>query len=562
MMKNLLLCAAFAAMTAPSAFATTRVVSPITISPTTIENKTEATRKAPFANNTISNRHALATQSLARPAKAARAAGNEIIYDKPEGTEMHYLGFFMGYMVYNTSAMQVMLNNEACTMVRNGNKVYIKNIVPTAMLNSWVEGTISDDGTTITVPTGQIVEYIDYYKSYWKLQVLYFDAPNSTYRINDDYDHVTFHVDEDGVISSEFTDNTMVLGICYDETQKNAWSGYACWSDEYTPVNLLSFEIPADIDDHLQNYAASYRDQYGYQNGKEVKVAIIDNDVYVKGLFGSREHDWLHGHIEGDKVIVEKDQFVGYYLTNYLFVVPSYIEDEEIEGEVFSYLVATGEDLEFDYDPATKTFSSDGIFASSPSMSDNFYDIAEAYQQPSFFPFAGEVPAVPTDPFFFSFYDYNDYAGYGIVNASFPAKDVDGNFILPDKMYFRMYLDDNLYTFSPDVYIYLEEETTDMPLYYDDDWDFEGGGYFVFYESNYRKLGIQSVYKGGGETNCSNIVWVEHAGVETIADKTEKAVKSVSYTDLLGRPVAKPGNGFIIRTTTFSDGSKVSEIQR
>ncbi|MBQ5465629.1 MAG: hypothetical protein IIT60_00090, partial [Muribaculaceae bacterium] len=39
------------------------------------------------------------------------------------------------------------------------NKVYFKQPLSKLEINSWVEGTLSEDGTTITVPLGQNVAY-------------------------------------------------------------------------------------------------------------------------------------------------------------------------------------------------------------------------------------------------------------------------------------------------------------------------------------------------------------------------------------------------------------------
>ena len=515
-----------------------------------------------LTNLQVSDRQIEKSDLAASPDKAS-----SIIKSEPQGTKQFYFGNGMGYVNVNNSAYLVPIEYIMGKMVFDGNDVYIRNIVPTSNTTTWVKGSLSDDGREINIPVGQAV---DVQKGIQLLVYPLVQAPTpsggTTLVVDDTIDNITFTIDKDGVVSDWYDAEDVAIGVVWGYNVQ--WTGNACWGMTYEPTTIEGCKLPDDIFDITKDYSAAYKDIAGYTVGHILEVGFKDNDVYIHGLISGDANDWLHGTVSGDKIIVEKDQFLGFYNDlNFLFGVPCYIESFDFgEGEIYEYLVQTDEDLEFDYDAQSKTFSTDGHLAISPTRSDNFFQCETAFQLLKFAPWAGEVAAVPADPDFFEFYDYSEADGLGLINGNFPAKDVDGNFILPEKLYYRMYVDDDqLYTFTPDVYETLETEMTEIPVSYGDGVYIDAGGYFVFFIKDYERIGIQSVYKGGGETRCSNIVYsdgsVTPTGVTTIASDN-KEVASVAYTDLMGRSISKPAGGLYIQTEVFTDGSRRSTLKK
>ena len=148
------------------------------------------------------------------------------------------------------------------------------------------------------------------------------------------------------------------------------------------------------------------------------------------------------------------------------------------------------------------------------------------------------------------------------MTASIPTTDVDGNYILPGKLFYNVYFDDSVdpFVFTTATYTNLTEDMTDVPYGYDDGYDFMFRGSsntFYFYQPAEKNVGVQTVYKGGGEVRRSNIVWMtnEAAAVDrTVADCQPQ---SVEYFDLQGRCVAAPSKGLYLKKQVFANGKTV-----
>ena len=162
------------------------------------------------------------------------------------------------------------------------------------------------------------------------------------------------------------------------------------------------------------------------------------------------------------------------------------------------------------YDPATITLTT-GEFA---------------YPEP-----VADVAATPADPEILAIGNYDKEDEYGYVAFTVPVIDVDGNDLSEDKLYYVLYSDINgvvePITFTPDLYIKLEESMTEIPYTFTDNYDFaDKGSYkvvFLNYNFNtmYDRIGLQSIYKGGGETNKSEIVWEEVEKAEPVVLDSE-----------------------------------------
>ncbi len=100
---------------------------------------------------------------MCKPAKAA--ANVEIITEQPEGNVVAYSrsGEYMTASLYGYESMQ-QTGQMKITYANDGKTVYLLD--PLAYgegTGVWVQGELSDDGTTITVPLGQYVAYNEEY---------------------------------------------------------------------------------------------------------------------------------------------------------------------------------------------------------------------------------------------------------------------------------------------------------------------------------------------------------------------------------------------------------------
>ena len=94
--------------------------------------------------------------------------------------------------------------------------------------------------------------------------------------------------------------------------------------------------------------------------------------------------------------------------------------------------------------------------------------------------------------------------GYGdMVTFHLPTSSVDGTYINPGNITWRVFLDDEPYVFSPEEYTDLMEPKTELKYMFTTNYDFSydsSFGYqrFYIYDREWDHIDIQSIYTVGG----------------------------------------------------------------
>ncbi len=437
------------------------------------------------------------TQSRKAPARVdvitEQPAGELRTYQRSGGAMYNFWGYlFTTYQ--DGSAMQIVFAED-------GKTVYLKDPVSQAIANTWVKGELSDDGQTLIMPLNQfIIYYPDYgygLMTAW-VDVTVDESGNIVATPNPDVTEATFTIGADGTISLDrsygdvnaFTGSG--IGLIYDDDL--SWGGYVDWESVYTPFSDTPVALPEGA--VLEDYSMSYVDSYGNNGGQMVKVAMMDNDVYVQGMSTIVPDGVMKGTLEGDKVIFPSNQYLGVGNSLFLYMMAL---DSDVDG---NYIEKEG--LEFSYDATTRTMSSIynlGIVAGA--------NVQELYGQPVLAPYTDHA-ATPANPEVIDFVDNGELGGYNYGSFNVPTADTEGNFINPNDLYYRIYIDDDeLFTFGPDEYPEISEFMTDVPYFYTDNYDIGvGGATIYFYETGFQRVGIQSVFRGGGEEHVSEIVYM------------------------------------------------------
>ena len=169
------------------------------------------------------------------------------------------------------------------------------------------------------------------------------------------------------------------------------------------------------------------------------------------------------------------------------------------------------------------------------------------------YPVIEDVAATPANPEIVGVGNYDASKEYGYIAFTVPTKDVDGNDIKESELYYTLYSDINgeisPITFSPDLYVKLEEDLTEIPYTFTDSYDFaDYGTYKVVYlnynfNTMYDRIGVKSIYKGGGEVNESETVWAD-------VEKDEP-----------DEPVVTPSVEWIAAEQGYENAEDVTEIQ-
>ncbi len=434
----------------------------------------------------------MVNQSRKAPARVT------VINDQPEGELKTYVrsgGAMYNYWGYLFTTYQ---DGGAMQMVfaDDGKTVYLQNPISQAIADSWVKAELSEDGKTLTMPLNQfIIFYPDYgygLMTTW-IDITVDDSGNIVAVPNPDITEATFTIGDDGTISLNGSSGDVDtfecsgLGLIYDDDL--SWAGYADWESVYTPFDATPVELPEGI--VMENFSMTYVDSYGNAGGKMVKVGMIGNDVYVQGFSSLVPDGVMKGTLSDNQVLFPSDQYLG--VGNSLFL--------NMMGLDADYTILDNLVFSFDED----NMKANDILAVVAGM-----NIQEEYGQPFIAPYIDHA-ATPANPEVIDFVDEGELGGYNYGSFNVPTFDTEGNFINPNNLYYRIYVDDDeLFTFGPDEYPEVTDFMTDVPYYYTDGYDFGvGGATIYFYETGFQRVGIQSVFRGGVEVRVSDIVYME-----------------------------------------------------
>ena len=278
----------------------------------------------------------------------------------------------------------------------------------------------------------------------------------------------------------------------------------------YTPTRPFTVELPEGAE--TQSYAFTGTDSDG-EFSRIVKIAKVDNDVYIQGVATVDSESWIKGtKSEGSDVYTfPKGQFLGVFAG----------QQSRFNIYLMGYNSTLGVlDVKMTYNAEADSYTTTNIIVENANYTDNRYTYnniaAGAVIKP--IPNVAAVPAQPS-------IDDMAYSPVGaFIDFTITAEDVEGNAVIDSLLSYKLYYKDaegvqNEVTFTTDLYEYLAEDMTVIPYGFLDDEDEEGNpvGY-DFYDgrlylnmdiSGWTAIGIQSIYAGGDEINSSDISWYE-----------------------------------------------------
>ena len=502
----------------------------------------------------------LTATGMLKPGKAARQAKAVVT---PEGTAKPYmfsayLSSFFG-MSYNSGLGVNVSTSE------DGSKVFFDNMFPMTFNGgeAWVQGNVSTDGTSVTIPSDVVVAELPYEGS---VDICYVGELILSGPDEEGYYNI------EGVKEAVFTKDGDKYFVEDDETNPMRYIALYCietdgsiglWDyilmPSYEPVDFdtTPVELPAGAEP--AEYIYYYNDSYGDPMMEQGLVYVDGNDVYMNGLTPGLEA-WVKGTKDGNTVTFKAGQFLGLD-SYYMFYTPIYTDGTTDED---GYLVAFPGDYTLTFDPETGIYSNldETKYSAYGLVDGSLYDYGNQYQVK---PYAGDVPAVPSDPYNLSIDDYTEYYGQYRLGYTIDPLDVDGNYINPEKLGYYLYLDGEQYTLTPDVFVELTEDMDLIPYGFTDGWDIYNGACYIA-EDLFTTLGVQAVYTVDGETNYSNVVSVDMEGNVTtvpapqlnpdgISNVTAKQITSVAIYDAEGRKLDAAQKGVNVVKMVAADGS-------
>lgn len=244
--------------------------------------------------------------------RAATTDEHGIITAPDEGETKYYTRAGTGYYVSNNSVYNEDQSGTVTIVEAEGGKVYIKDPVSHYTQAVWVEGT--RDGNTITVAGAQPLVWNSNYSTTLSLNwgnVQTTETGKTYVRGEGD---ITFTVDDEaGTITLDGSSADKIIAVFWDDD--NSWSGYGDYNTvwtvnpDYQPASTDPIVLPDGAE--VQNW---YADGAGSSAvPTDVKVAFVENEVYISGLTSNFPDAWIKGTLNGTTVTFSKFQYVGTY---------------------------------------------------------------------------------------------------------------------------------------------------------------------------------------------------------------------------------------------------------
>ncbi len=512
----------------------------------------EATTLSPFT--------ATAPVSLATPQAVPVKAKKHPVDEQPEGTLKTYA---MNTLYYTRDMGEPVYRYGQKTMLvfTDDGEIWIQNFINTFLYNTWIRGEISADRTKVVFENFQpYLEQGDY--TYYAS--LAYQASNGDFYADTEAEEFTFDYDEaTGVLSNP----TIAITLASAEGGANTLNiGY-----EFKPFTDELNQLPEGLgDDDIQMYSLRWETKEQYYFPRVVYVARQADDFYFRGFYNKTPDSWLKGTLNADKdsVIIENGQYMGLYDDLYFIYN---------KGAVYTGLDSQGwpiyknkDHVAMAWNEETKCFNGpDGIlFVLGKELKGGY-----SYSIPSqdMRPFYG-VAAKPATPDIRYFEIDEIYGVESNMTYVVPVEDVHGNFINPDSLYYRVFLDGEQLHFdnSSNGYYPNFPDEWELPCQFTDRGKWRnrtdnGNGTMTYHtlaiDKNLRPktIGLQSIYYMNGTRTLSDICVYDTAtktkSYETgDPDPNPSSVEFVAIPsqhssqcyDLQGRRVSQPQKGLYI----------------
>ncbi len=528
------------------------------------QGKTKAL-SSDFRSNIVKSRQSLQLtrkaenirQKVTQKAPQYTFTQDEVIY-APQGEAKTFMkvadGYFFGgwYIVAydDDSLFSTVYETES-------GEVYFENIL-SYYSGAYVKGVREDNKITVTLP--QPVYYSKSYDAFvylTRLNIGFDDEGYAEVDIDEKNLTVTYTIGEDGSMVMEDLGENAAIGLVWNDD--SSWTGYADFHQSYTPYTLELQEIPEEAD---QKSYVNISGDYGYP----LTVAFDGDTVYLKGLAEYMPDGIISGTLKDGKISIPQDQIMCAYSSHLVYTK---VADVEMDEEGYGTFVPAPADEAYEliYDAENQTLKSANpekyliLNDNKESISyfDYFNDLALNYQAS-----AAGTPVNPTG------LEWNeDFIEYGYYSFIFSMSNIsDGVVLNANDLYYRIFVDDELWEFYEDGYEYSGlsnanlDGTTELPYTFDNGNDIYSWDSITrevgIYPDGITTIGVQAVYKYDGVTTVSDIVTLDietgeiSTGVNSIA--TDNNVKSVRYYDLNGLEVSKPSKGIVIERQTLENG--------
>lgn len=493
------------------------------------------------------------------------------ITEKPKGEVVNLYRTSEGYYAFFGNAKPYKAHGEWSRMVfAEDGAVWLENPISSLYSKTWIKG-YKAQGDTIAFDLPQVIyeETFDGVTSKGKLYKMIAEETDKygTY-VKDEDSQTLKYLWKDGKLT---LCKDMACGMC---TPTGGWSGFG--ENYFEGINIENNTTKPSENAKVYDGLMLYLDLNDVAQQWPVKYAIDGDDVYLGNLSTNLKGYWIKGTMKNNEVTFPSTSLVGIDTTTVCYAYASRVDYSTAYtayGDPYDSTFVVNEPLVFTYDPAANTLNSKqkmGIHQSDgvrePLKSTDIFDV---YRVPLISPWV-EKPNKPLPPKFSAVMPWitDMTPNYSGVEFLLSYYSVDGNYLDPSKLYYSFYIDGEMVTFTPEEYLNVTKEMDLVPYTFDDDYQFykvsDNTRRLYYYHQPKEKIGLEALYvdevDGKPVTYSSGIseYYFDPTGINNTTLE-EGNVESITFTDLSGRQILRPGKGVYIRTITMKDGTKQSK---
>lgn len=483
---------------------------------------------------------------------------DEVIWYAPEGEVTWLTRTCDGFVTQAFDATHGQVIGSVVQMVETEDgEVYLSHMASEYPVDTWIKASRVDN--TIVIEGVQPI-YMEYdYETDEDLMVYLVpmekkvdESGRGTFVATEDLKYV-FDIAEDGSLVA--ADPELLLGVCVHTPDENVtgnavwiWKGFGDRAITMSPNTASLTELPYGLP--TENWV--WQDQY---DNAFVEVAIDGDDFYINGMDRSLPEAWIKGKISDGKVVFPSGQYLGadmeifYY--SYFCGADFNVEEDEDGNEVLMSSLA--ESAIFAYDKENKILTTERGYVIN-SAADKLYPLY-AYDQVTVKLQQRNPAAPPAAPYdlMISLSDWGNSIWFQLPNT-----DVDGNLLMEKNLYYEVYVNGELQTFTLMDEDWEYYDTTRIPYAYDDDYDIYvyGTDHTVYLlEEEIGSVGVRSVYiNENGEEIYSDLI--TEGTSAAAAMESGKVIVSEKFFDLQGRMLNGTTHGVVIKVVTYSDGTE------
>ena len=476
--------------------------------------------------------------------------------DKQPYAYTFYYNTWLGKMAFEDTRANIVFGNQFLEQEKN--RVYINNLLAGNQAG-YVRGTLNEAQDTITIINGQPVGAINNSETGESTAVYFVTASveNGTATINEEC-HFTINEDKTMI---KYVDEEVDTYYMLVDAQGNIYS-YNFMNSYELYTGALDVVVPQDA------IAEEYI--FEAQNGRDenyVPVATtiyhVGDTYYLPNLCQFEPQSYVIGTLKDNVITVESNQAAGQENNFWWLLRGAYHKALDVSPwdsynwkDSYNFYV-TGDTIRLDTIDVNSVITT---FWSLPTRENGIIE------KPYYVKF-DRKPAIPS-PIDNPRFGFSE--GLTWLQFDWDFTDVDGNRLDPMCLAFEVFVEDELFTFTPEVYTTMAEPMSRIPYMYSTPessdmmniYGYEKTTCFYFPTTDFYKISIRVAYTINGVTNFSefyDFINEEHSGINDVTTDATRQVVETSYYDIMGHKIESPINNQIcIKVQRFDDGTSTT----